>query len=55
MMVMPLLPFTGDQFGPNEQRIEKFYELLVEIGYQQSEIDSEIEKMIALSQMFGMK
>lgn len=55
MMVMPLRPFTGDQFGPNEQRIEKFYELLVEIGYQQSEIDSEIEKMIALSQMFGMK
>lgn len=55
MMVMPLLPFTGDQFGPNEQRIEKFYGLFGKAGYPQSEIDNEIEKMMALSQMFGMK
>lgn len=55
MMVMPLLPFTGDQFGPNEQRIEKFYELFDKAGYPQSEIDNEIEQMMALSQMFGIK
>ena len=55
IMVMPLLPFTGDQFGPNEMRIEKFYELFGKAGYEQSIIDSEIEKMMALSQMFGIK
>lgn len=55
MMVMPLLPFTGDQYGPNERRIEKFYGLFEKAGYTQSEIDSEIEKMMALSQMFGMR
>ena len=55
MMVMPLLPFTGDQFGPKEQRVEKFYELFGKAGYPQSEIDNEMEKMMALSQMFGMK
>lgn len=54
MMVMPLLPFTCDQYGPNELRIEKFYGLFEKAGYPQSEIDSEIEKMMALSQMFGM-
>lgn len=55
MMVMPLLPFTSDQYGPNEQRIEKFYELFGRAGYSQEEIDKDIEKMMALSQMFGMQ
>ena len=54
MMVMPLLPFTGDQFGSNEQRIEKFYELFGRAGYSQSEIDKDIQKMMALSQLFGV-
>lgn len=55
MMVMPLLPFTGDQSGPNDKRIEKFYELFGKAGFDQSVIDSELEKMMALSQMFGLK
>lgn len=55
MMVMPLLPFTGDQSGPNEKRIEKFYELFGKAGFDQSLIDSELEKMMAHSQMFGLK
>lgn len=55
MMVMPLLPFTGDQYGPNEQRIEKFYELFGRAGYSQEEIDNDIQKMMALTQMFGVQ
>lgn len=55
MILMPLLPFTGNQSGPNEKRIEKFYEIFGNAGYPQSEINNDIEKMMALSQMFGMK
>lgn len=55
MLVMPLMPFMADHTGPAEYRIEKFYEIFDKAGFPQEAIDNEIEKMMALSQMFGMK
>ena len=54
MKLMPVLPFVFDQAGPNEARIEKFYSIYDKLGFPQETVDNEIEKMMLLSQYFGV-
>lgn len=54
MKLMPVFPFVLDQSGPNEARIEKFYSIFGKLGFTQERIDNELEKMILLSQRFGV-
>lgn len=54
MLAMAIMPFTCTPSGPVESRIEKFYEIFDRAGYPQSEVDAELEKMMLLSQHFGL-
>lgn len=54
LLAMAIMPFACTQSGPEESRIEKFYEIFERAGYPQTEVDAELEKMMLLSQHFGL-
>lgn len=54
MKLMPVFPFVLDPTGPNEDRIEKLYYIFERLGFTQEKIDNELEKMMLLTQHFGV-
>lgn len=55
ILLMAIIPFLGDNTGPNEQRIEKVYEVFGQMGFTPNQINNEINKMMAFTKFFDKK
>ena len=54
MLMLNAFPLTGDnQTGPAAKRVSKFYEAFNRIGYDEKSVDENMQKVLALMDMFG--
>ena len=54
VLLISVLPFILDIYGPNLNKVDKFYSVFHELGYSQKKVDNELELMMALSKRFGI-